>query len=206
MKKALVLGAIVAVLGIGGLGVALMMGADTSDKATETTSKKKNKKTTTTSTENGVTVSEDGTVSMGGGSGAEKGEPDAEKATSTPRPLNAAEIAQEARMKRPFNQHVYNVSAWWGQATRLTLTSDPALATEIQDLATAMREGTRQDDANLDVTALLDREDALLQKLKASSSNAEIQAIVKYIGDSLAVTRAGGDPNTVVRPEITFTK
>jgi hypothetical protein len=158
-----------------------------------------------TSASNGsgtVTTNADGSTSFRSKPATEGEQATPKDENFIPRPPNASEIAAEARRARPFNQHVYNVSSWWGRATQLTMTSDPALAAEIGVLGKEMREGTKLENDQLNVTALLDKEDALAQKLKASSSNPEIQAIVQYITESVAVTRAGGDPTTVVRPEI----
>ncbi len=120
----------------------------------------------------------------------------------TMRPLNPAEIALEARLKRPFNKYNAQVGSWWGQASRLTEVGDPQLTKDIRARAAEMAELVDLNDDQLKVDEVLAREEVLLQRLKGASNTPELKAICQYIEESLKVTREGGDPSTVVRPTI----
>lgn len=120
----------------------------------------------------------------------------------TIRPMNPAEIAQQTRMARPYNVHVNYVSAWWGRAAQLLLTSNPELEKEIEALTKTLQAGTKLNEGEIDIPALLAQESAVLEKLKAAANTPELKEIVTYLSASLEVTLAGGDPTAVPKPGI----
>ncbi len=120
----------------------------------------------------------------------------------TLRPPNPAEIALEARLKRPFNKYNAQVGSWWGQASRLVEVGDPQLSKDIRARGSEMADLVDLNDDQLKLDEVLAKEEVLLQRLQGAANTTELKAICQYIEESLKVTREGGDPSTVVRPTI----
>jgi hypothetical protein len=119
----------------------------------------------------------------------------------TLRPMNQAEIEQEARLARGFNQHYAYVASWWTRAAQIVMKKDPELGGQIAALEQTLRDQSNLNE--IDEFAVITQERALIRELQASELDSpELDAILSYIDQSAGVVLQGGDPTTVPKPKI----
>ncbi len=148
-------------------------------------------------------IHEDGSVSIG--SGTPSARPAAE-ANPVDRPPNKAEKQLAERQSRPFNIHVNYVSAWWGIAT-MKVKDNSALAAECSEMSTYLRDMSRLNVGEMDPAEVLQKENALISKLRGVQGEyPELDKVLDYLQESAKVAGEGGDPASVVKPEVTVEK
>lgn len=122
-------------------------------------------------------------------------------ADAAPREATKAEVANNTRRARPYNQHYQLVSSFWRQTERLAAAADAEIARECGTMEDLLRSQSRLNEDEADIAATLQKEIALAQKVKAANlPDGQIGRMMDYILASAQVTMQGGDPSTVHRP------
>lgn len=118
----------------------------------------------------------------------------------TLRPMNESEIAQQARLARPYNKRQAHVSSFWMRATQIVGAKDPALAEECAAMSRYLREQGNLNE-ELDANAAVQKELELVKQLRAvDPNNAELDSILDYIDATGNAVLSGQDPLAVEKP------
>ena len=119
----------------------------------------------------------------------------------TLRPQNKAEIEHAARLARPFNQHYAYVASFWNRTAQLVGRADPALGKECSAMSRYLRDQGNLNDDAIDITGTIDKEKALIAKIRgASDASEELTGVLDYIEASGQAVINGQDPTTVPKP------
>lgn len=133
----------------------------------------------------------------------EKASPEPPPPPGTIRPMNDAEIKQQAREARPFNAHTNRVQTWWQMAAKDLSSVDPDLSKEARDMMTFVREQSRLNDDEVNIDAVIQQELDLERKIRARGDNsARLTAILDYINSSANSVIQGGDPAAIPKPTL----
>ncbi len=132
-----------------------------------------------------------------------KASPEPPPPPGTIRPMNEAEVLQQARESRPLNAHTNRVQTWWQMAAKDLTSVDPDLAKEARAMMTFVREQSRLNDDEVNVDDVIKQELDLERKIRARGDNSpRLSAILDYINSSANSVLQGGDPTLVVKPEL----
>jgi hypothetical protein len=113
--------------------------------------------------------------------------------------MNKAEIAYQTRAARPVNAHYDYTASWRRRAVQILSKADPALAKEVADLDTKLREGTAAD--TFDGKDLMRDQLSLLLRIRDSGkADAELTGILDYLELSAKEVLQDGDPASVPKP------
>jgi hypothetical protein len=130
-----------------------------------------------------------------------KASPEPPPPPGTLRPMNQAEIEQQAREARPFNAHTNRVQSYWLQASKELSAVDADLAREAQGMMMYVREQSRLNDSELTLEEVIAKELALEKKIRERGfDNTKLTGILDYINSSANAVIQNGDPTKIPTP------
>lgn len=188
---------IAVVIGVGVAALMFMPPASTSKPAADAAER------STSATKKTSSSRPDGPMADLAPKDPDRASPEPPPPPGTIRPMNEAEIKQQARESRPLNAHTNRVQTWWQMAAKDLTAVDPELATEARAMMTFVREQSRLNDDEVNVDDVIKQELDLERKIRARGDNSpRLTAILDYINSSANSVIQGGDPAAVVKPEL----